>query len=201
MRGWVLGAICALCLLGCGEEEAAPRPSTRGRPPSVDPPPAPPAPAPAPQPPKPAFTEPFPFEQPTPAAAPTAAAKPSTQPVKERVYGAELLAQLSGSQSCVQPRPTTETLPVEAVVDIEAHVLESGIVSRGYARSSYLNADELKCIERRVESARLPGDVKEAPRRVDTQIKLSFPRAPAPAPAPGAPGAPAPAAPGSPPSY
>jgi hypothetical protein len=142
------------------------------------------------------FTEPFPFEQPKPAAAVAAPTAPA-QPEKERVYGAELLAQLAGSQSCVQPRLSTDTLPVEATVDVEAHVLESGMVSRGYARSSYLSADELKCIERRVEAARLPEGVKEAPRRVDTQIKLSFPRAPAPSTAP----APAPAAPTSPPSY
>jgi hypothetical protein len=78
-------------------------------------------------------------------------------------------------------------------------VLESGTVVSATARAAALTPEELECVNKRLESTRLPANVKDAPRRVSTTLKLTFkaqpdPAAPAANTAPQAPTAPAPSA-------
>jgi len=118
---------------------------------------------------------------------------------KPRDYPAELLSAARGSESCIQVRTASASLPAEVLISLEALVLESGTVVSGTARAAGLTPEELECVKKRLESTRLPANVKDAPRRVSTTLKLTFkaqpdPAAPAANTAPQAPAAPAPAA-------
>jgi hypothetical protein len=110
---------------------------------------------------------------------------------KPRDYPAELLAAMRGTESCVKPRTASESLPSELTISLEALVLESGTVVSGTARASVLTPEEIECVKRRLQSTHLPADVKEAPRRVNAALKLTFKKE---APAANAGGAPAPKA-------
>jgi hypothetical protein len=122
--------------------------------------------------------------------APEAAAAKEEKP---RDYPAELLAAMRGTESCVKPRTAAESLPSELLISLEGLVLESGTVVSGTARAPLLTPEEIECVKRRLQSSRLPSDVKEAPRRVNATLKLTFKKeapaantggAPAAAPAP-----------------
>jgi hypothetical protein len=118
---------------------------------------------------------------------------------KPRDYPAELLAAARGSESCVQARTASTSLPTELLISLDALVLESGTVVSATARAAALTPEELECVNKRLESTRLPANVKDAPRRVSATLKLTFkaqpdPAAPAANTAPQAPAAPAPSA-------
>ncbi len=123
--------------------------------------------------------EPEPFEEPT--AAPVAKAEAKPEEEKKRDYGAELVRAVGGAEGCVKPRAPDAPLPTTVSISLEAYVLESGAVSRGYARSSSLTPEELDCVKTRIEHARLGPAVEEAPRRIDATVELTF-KLPEPAP-------------------
>lgn len=124
---------------------------------------------------------PEPLEEPTPAPVAKAEAKPEEE--KKRDYGAELVRAVGGAEGCVKPRAADAPLPTTVSISLEAYVLESGAISRGYARSSSLTPEELACVKTRIEHARLGPAVEEAPRRIDATVELTFKP---PEPAPGA---------------
>ena len=130
--------------------------------------------------------------------APAAEAAEAAQKEQPRDYAAELVGAMSGTESCVQPRPASASLPPELMLSLEAMVLESGTVISGTARASLLTPEELECVKRRLESTRLADHVKDAPLRVSGTLKLTFRQAPpaqnAAIPAPQAAAAPPPEA-------
>lgn len=172
----------AYAATGCGNDEdeaPSPPPPGRGMPPAPetevedeDEEEAEPEQAPDP------FAEPIaqpePFPEEIPKYEPTIdeEALAAEQP-EPRKYDEELAKAVGSPVDCMKPRPA-EGAPEEVGVDLEAYVLETGYVSRGSARSSFLDADELKCIQKRVESTRLPGGVEEAPRRITTRVSLKL---------------------------
>jgi hypothetical protein len=124
------------------------------------------------------------------------AAAAAAEEEKPRDYPAELLSAMRGTESCVKPRLASEALPSELTISLEGLVLESGTVVTGAARAPVLTPEELECVKRRLESTRLPPNVKEAPRRVNATLTLKFKKQ-EPAPQPGA----AQPAPSAPPAY
>jgi hypothetical protein len=164
-------ALCGLCwlLLGCGSD-ASEQPAVLGRPRGVVPSRIARQPEPTASPEQPA--SPQPATEPWPEQEPEAPAKPE-KPVEpeKRDYGAELLAALGSPTDCLKPRQGPDS-PPEIKVELEAYLLETGTMSRGYARSSELDPDELKCIRSKLESRSLKGPIEQAPRAV--HASLSF---------------------------
>lgn len=137
-----------------GPEDTAVAPATPAAP--VD------APAPPPRPPPP----------PPPPAAPEAPAGPA-ELEPERDYAAELAALVGSPLDCLQPRKVGDA-PEQLSVELEAYVMESGLISRGYVRSSVLGADETNCIRRRLEAQHLAAPVDDAPRQVRATIRFAL---------------------------
>ena len=126
-----------------------------------------------------------------PAVAPTArpsqlpgtqapAAAPAAKPAEEaaaadeppaRDYAGELKTLVGSPSGCLKPRPAAKA-PREINVAVEAIVMESGMISRAYARSNELDDEELACVRARLQSARMQPAVEEAPRSVTTTISL-----------------------------
>jgi hypothetical protein len=200
----VLGALLAACVaLGaCGEDPVEPAPDNvamRARRPALTPEQQQAAAQQqqrlaeahrAPRPPDPydrAVTE-------APEAETTAAAAEEEKP---RDYPAELLSAMRGAESCVKPRLASEALPSELAISLEGLVLETGTVVTGAARAPVLTPEELVCVKRRLESTRLPPNVKEAPRRVNATLTLKFKKQEPASPQTGA----AQPAPSAPPAY
>jgi len=192
----IAGALLACtALAGCGEDEPPPRAgpdtsATRGRGPAAVAPLseeqkaaavasrfAPKGPAPAQR------TGPKAYEK------PQAEEAAVVEEEKPRDYPAELLSAARGAESCVQPRVASAALPAEVLISLEALVLETGTIVTGAARAPVLTPEELECVKRRLESTRLPENVKDAPRRVNATLKLTF-KAEQPAAAPAANAAP-----------
>lgn len=123
---------------------------------------------------------------------------------KKRDYAAELAEAAAGAESCVQTRTAGQGLPSELAITLEALVLQSGAVVTASARGPVLTPEELECVKKRLESTRIPGEVEDAPRRIQATLKLAFrPLEPAkltaqtePAPDTAAPQAAAPPRPG-----
>jgi hypothetical protein len=189
----LLGAL----LTGCGDEEVKqPEPQVSSRPRGYAGPttavqanqPQPTAPPRAPE-------APDPYANPFGKRAEATAEAEKQEAEKPRDHSAELLAAIRGAESCVQPRVASQALPSELVVAVEGLVLESGTVVTGSASAPVLTPEELQCIKRRLESSRLPPGVKDAPRRVNASLKLTFRAPPAPGETGGSSAPPAPAAP------
>ena len=167
--------VAALLLGACGWDEKASGPSDPRR--GGGGPRAPQAVQPA-APPRPATAAPLPLQQPAgqhpsmfkPAEA--AAEKPETEE-QPRDYPAELLSALGAPVDCLKPRSGPDAPPLIRV-DLEAHVLESGLVTRAYARSSQLEETELDCIRRRLGSLHLPAPVEAAPRGINATLELKL---------------------------
>jgi hypothetical protein len=161
-------------LIGCGSGSADPKPATRPRgvvSSVIANQPAQPAPA--------AAAPEEPTADPTAAplaAAPAAAAEqapnqqPNQQPDK-RDYSAELVSAIGSPVDCLKPREGPDS-PAEIRVDLEGYFLETGAMSRGYARSSQLDPEELQCLHSRLEAIRLSPPIDQAPRAV--QATLTF---------------------------
>jgi len=127
-----------------------------------------PAPAPAPTP----FV--FPDDAPPAAAKPAAAtpegaAAPDGPPPRD--YSGELKGLVGSPGGCLKPRVGARS-PREITVTVEAVVMETGMISRAYARSSELDDEELACIRARLASARMKPAVEQAPRSVSTTVSL-----------------------------
>jgi hypothetical protein len=90
---------------------------------------------------------------------------------EERDYGAELLAAIGSPVNCLEPR-TGKEAPTDIQIALQANVVESGVVTRGYARSSQLRDDELECVQARLSSLRLRGPIPGAPRTVSATLEL-----------------------------
>lgn len=168
-----LFVLVSLVLNACSrkrpEEEPAPAPSRGLRPAEERPEPAAAPQQPAPQP----FQFP-PDNTPAPAAAPAAedqpaAAAPEGPPPRD--YSGELKSLVGSPSGCLKPRVGAQA-PREIMVTVEAVVMESGMVSRAYARAADLDDDELSCIRARLGSARMSGGVENAPRTVTTTVSM-----------------------------
>jgi hypothetical protein len=148
-----------------------------------------PAPAePAPEPEKPFV---FPDDPAPPAANPVAPAEPegtAQEGPPPRDYAGELKGLVGSPSGCLKPRAGARA-PREITVTVEAIVMESGMISRAYARSGELDDEELACIRARLGSARMQPDVEAAPRAVSTTVSLVLQPSAAPpaaaAPPPG----------------
>lgn len=117
----------------------------------------------------------------------TQTAKPVEQakpPEKEkRDYSAELRAALGSPVHCLKPRSGSD-VPKEIVIDVDATVVELGLVTRAYVRSSQLDDTEIECVQRQLATLRLRAPIEGAPRNVPATIKLELQPAQNPAPAP-----------------
>ena len=122
----------------------------------------------APVEPSPEPAKPFVFpDDPAPAAAanPGAEAQPEgneQQGPPPRDYSGELKGLVGSPSGCLKPRVGARA-PREITVTVDAVVMESGMISRAYARSSDLDDEELACIRARLGSARMQPAVEAAP--------------------------------------
>lgn len=166
----------ALFLFACGSSDA-PTSGPMERPRGVNAPAE--TPAPKPTAPKPAAAveeaTPIPEQAPLPAAA-----EEKKDEAPPRDYPAELLAALGAPVDCLHPRSGAD-VPSELHVDVQVYLLETGFVSRAYARSPSLDAAETQCLTKRASSLRLRGPIEDAPRSVSTTLTLTLQRAEKPA--------------------
>ena len=171
-------ALCALWLCACGggtPSDAVPARSTRGAFRTQDGDPAPIAA------PKPAATTPTAI---SPSVAPAQAATAPVDPPKDaekdqekpRDYSAELLAALGTPTDCLKPRAAADA-PSEISISLEAHLVEIGMVTRAYARSSQLDNEELACVQRRLGGLRFRAPVDGTPRAVGATLTLKLKKA------------------------
>jgi len=156
----------ALACGGGGAEPGAPpaRPRVRGlaKVASTDPPPAKSPAQPTP--------EPFRWLEESEAAK-TDAPSEALPDAGKRDYGAELRAAVGDPSSCLDARIGAD-VPSEISIEIEAFVMAAGNVSRGYARSRQLAAEELECIRKRIEPLRFRPPIDDAPRAVRATLRL-----------------------------
>ncbi|MFI5305989.1 MAG: hypothetical protein ACHQ53_01475 [Polyangiales bacterium] len=116
--------------------------------------------------------------QPTPSAQPLAkpvatAEAPAAAEKPKRDYAAELLTAVGSPTDCLKTREGPD-VPSEILVELEGHFLETGAMSRGYARSSVLDPGELDCMRGHLESVRLQPPIEAAPRTVSATLKLTL---------------------------
>lgn len=195
LASWLPLTLALLLAAACSRKPAEPEPAraapTRGlgraEPPST-------APAPPPEQPPPPFqfpsSTPPPTNEPKPIDPNAIAAEGEAQAEAEgpppRDYSSELKALIGSPSGCLKER-VGATAPREISVTVEAVVMETGLISRAYARSSELDDEELACIRARLGSARMGPDVEQAPRSVTTTLTMVLQPAPA-RPAPAEPG-------------
>lgn len=90
---------------------------------------------------------------------------------KKRDLGQELLAAIGSPTDCLRPR-TGPDVPASISVALEAVVVESGMVTRAYARSSALAPEENECVRKRLAGVSLRGPIEEAPRSVTATLEF-----------------------------
>lgn len=169
-----------LCLViangpsGCGWGDADQSENTRGR--GLlrrGEPKAAPAPARAPA----TSTNPFPPGAAEPRGSnPVAAAqepKPEAPEPEKRDFGKELLSAVGTPTQCLHPRVGPDA-PASIQIELEAHLIDTGMVTRAYARSSVLDSEELECVRKRVAALRLRGPIEEAPRSVSATLEFKL---------------------------
>jgi hypothetical protein len=163
----VLGAALC-CLLACGSKSDSTAPASpvrmRGAYPDNAAQPNQPAPAP---------TAPAVAQAPQPVQAPEPQPDKPAEAPEKRDYSAELLSAVGSPVDCLKPRDSADA-PPEIRIDLEAHVLDTGSISRGYARSSQLERQELDCVRTRLEGAHLRGPIEEAPRTVSSTLSIKL---------------------------
>jgi hypothetical protein len=103
------------------------------------------------------------------AAAQEAVAAPEEE--EKRDLGKELLAAVGSPTNCLRSR-TGSDAPQSISIALEAVVVESGMVTRAYARSSALDAEEAECVRKRVAALSLRGPIEEAPRTVTATLEF-----------------------------
>jgi hypothetical protein len=99
----------------------------------------------------------------------------------ERDYSGELRRAMGGAAGCLQPRPA-EGAPDSIRISLEAVVLDSGRITRGYVRSGQLKEGELDCLQQKLRNARLKAGVEQAPRTVTSSLEMKFEKKPKDAP-------------------
>jgi hypothetical protein len=102
---------------------------------------------------------------------------------EKRDFSAELLAAVGSPVQCLKPRTAGPDVPSQISIAIDATVVETGLVTRAYASSSQLDAEELKCVEQRLSTLRMRAPIEDAPRSIRATIELAL-QPPAPAPQP-----------------
>jgi hypothetical protein len=161
----------ALACGGGGAEPIAPSPPPpRGIPrvASTDGPPAEPAAA------EPAATpEPFRWLDETRAAKLDKPADTASPDAGKRDYDAELRAAVGDPSGCLRAR-TGPDIPRQISIEVEAHVMAAGNISRSYVRSPQLAAEELECIRKRIEPLHLRPPIDDAPRSVRATLTLAL---------------------------
>jgi hypothetical protein len=90
---------------------------------------------------------------------------------EKRDLEAELRRLVGNPAACMKPRTEKEG-PESIRVSVEAAVTENGVVTRSYATSPDLSAEELECIDRRVSGSRFRAPVEEAPRTVRSVVEI-----------------------------
>lgn len=180
MRPIALGLSIAAAACGWGDTDAEANPRTRG--------PARPAPTTS----EPAksvdlgsrgpVAQAQPQGEPLKAPKPVLAEKPAEPEKEKRDLSRELRAAVGMPTDCLRPR-TGADVPPKVVVDVEAHLVESGLVTRAYVRASQLEPAELECLQKRVAAVRLAPPIEESPRAVNASLEFKF-AAPAPPKAP-----------------
>jgi hypothetical protein len=173
MKVWI-GA--AVVLIACGKDaptqdtsQPRPRGVCQSQPHNAQPE-APAAAVPQQAQPRPAFPELD--QQQAEAAKPKAEAAPVEKKPEERDLNAELLAAVGSPVDCLKPR-TGENAPTSLRVQLDATVVETGLVTRAYAHSSQLDAEELQCMTKRVSSLRLSAPIDQAPRSLSATLELT----------------------------
>jgi hypothetical protein len=99
------------------------------------------------------------------------AAEPEAE--KKRDLSAELLSAVGTPTACLHAR-TGADAPSSIRVDVEAYLIETGMVTRAYARSSALDPEEIECVRKRVASLRLRAPIEEAPRSVSATLEFKL---------------------------
>jgi hypothetical protein len=99
----------------------------------------------------------------------------------ERDYGAELLSAIGSPVNCLKSRIGKEA-PTEIQISLQANVVETGVVTRGYAHSTQLEDAELECVQARLGSLRLRAPIPGAPRTVNATLELKQPPSAKPGP-------------------
>ncbi|MDH5672449.1 MAG: hypothetical protein OEZ06_09895 [Myxococcales bacterium] len=172
----VIPAYLAMACGGGDEPQQPPsRERSRGVPEFQAPMPNPDAPAAAAaRPPRPGSTAPA---SPRPSTDPGAEAEAQAEAEaeeKKRDYAAELKAAFGSPLGCMGQREAGEQLPPRITLQLQAHVLDSGRITRGYVSAPGLQAQELSCLERQLRAARLPGAIEGAPRQISTTVGIEF---------------------------
>ena len=58
-------------------------------------------------------------------------------------------------------------------IQIDATVVETGLVTRAYVHASDLDAEELQCMTKRVSALRLRAPIDQAPRSLSATLELT----------------------------
>jgi hypothetical protein len=123
-----------------------------------------------------------------PEAADPTQAKPGE--AAKRDLSDELKQSMAGATSCLKPR-IGDQAPKSIMVSMTAVVTPTGGVGRSEASSSDLDAQEIACVRRQIESLRFMPPIDNAPLAVTATLQIdqapAAPKPAAPAPAPAAP--------------
>jgi len=164
----------ALCLIACGDTSAPAQDTSQPRPRGVfqggtdKPTNDTPAAAPAQPQPQPVFPQQQQQAEPT---KPKPEAPPEQKP-EERDLNAELLAAVGSPVDCLKPRQG-DSAPTALRIQIDATVVETGLVTRAYVHASDLDAEELQCMTKRVSALRLRAPIDQAPRSLSATLELT----------------------------
>ncbi len=160
----VLGAwVCMACACGKTEVELQPGPRAPGAS-------APPSAVPAVQAPRPTAA---PNTNPPIPLVPVVPQDRAKRDLRKRDFSAELVSILGLPSSCLKPRAAS-TGPSTTDLSVTAHVMPSGSVSRGEAASAQLDANELACVRRLVESVHFAQPIDNAPFSVSATVKIQL---------------------------
>ena len=107
------------------------------------------------------------------------------EPAPQRDYPAELRRAVGDVTACI-PRGTPAT--ARRSFRLQAVVTTNGVVTRAYVTAPGLPAEAAECVRRRVEAARFPAPIPDAPRTITASVEVE----PIPQPTKTGEGAPAP---------
>jgi hypothetical protein len=113
---------------------------------------------------------------------PPAEAVPPTPPGAGRDFESELRVLVGDPSTCFAD---VEAPPETLDIVVAATTTSSGVITRVSATAPNLDADQLRCIERRLGNARFRAPVEAAPRTVVTTVSLRYRAREADPPDPG----------------
>jgi hypothetical protein len=90
---------------------------------------------------------------------------------KPRDFSAELERMLNGANTCLQPRPRDNSSAIS--VSFTAHVMPSGIVSRGEVDASGLQEEERACLRARLQALQFGPPIENAPLSVMATLQIT----------------------------